>query len=78
MWREFWCREGRDADLVVVEGQGAIAHPGYAGVTLGLLYGVMPDAMVLAHTAGRERYAFPAPFRPFPKSLLKRVVDATL
>ena len=30
--------------------------PGYAGVTLGLLYGVMPDAMVLAHTAGRERY----------------------
>ena len=48
--------EGRDADVVVVEGQGAIAHPGYAGVTLGLLYGVMPDAMVLAHTAGRERY----------------------
>jgi uncharacterized NAD-dependent epimerase/dehydratase family protein len=48
--------EGRDADLVVVEGQGAVAHPGYAGVTLGLMYGVMPDAMVLVHVAGRERY----------------------
>jgi len=48
--------EGRNADLVVVEGQGSITHPAYAGVTLGLLYGVMPDAMVLVHTAGRERY----------------------
>ncbi len=48
--------EGRDADLVVVEGQGAVAHPGYAGVTLGLMYGVMPDALVLVHAAGRERY----------------------
>jgi uncharacterized NAD-dependent epimerase/dehydratase family protein len=42
--------------LVVVEGQGAITHPGYAGVTLGMLYGAMPDAMVLVHAAGRERY----------------------
>ncbi|MCI0452622.1 MAG: DUF1611 domain-containing protein, partial [Candidatus Latescibacteria bacterium] len=48
--------EGRDADVVIVEGQGSITHPGYAGVTLGLLYGAMPDAMVLVHTAGRERY----------------------
>ncbi|HXV13612.1 MAG TPA: DUF1611 domain-containing protein, partial [Candidatus Krumholzibacteria bacterium] len=48
--------EGRDVDLVVVEGQGSITHPGYAGVTLGILYGAMPDAMVLVHTAGRERY----------------------
>jgi uncharacterized NAD-dependent epimerase/dehydratase family protein len=48
--------EGRDADLVVVEGQGAVAHPGYAGVTLGMLYGAMPDALVLVHVAGRERY----------------------
>ncbi len=49
-------REGHDADLVFVEGQGSVTHPGYAGVTLGLMYGVMPDAMVLVHTAGRERY----------------------
>jgi uncharacterized NAD-dependent epimerase/dehydratase family protein len=48
--------EGRDADIVFVEGQGAITHPGYAGVTLGLLYGAMPDAMVLVHDASRRRY----------------------
>ncbi len=48
--------EARDADVVVIEGQGSITHPGYAGVTLGLLYGAMPDAMVLVHAAGRTRY----------------------
>lgn len=47
--------EGESSDLVFVEGQGAIIHPGYAGVTLGLLYGAMPDCMVLAHVAGREQ-----------------------
>ena len=46
--------EGAGVDLLFVEGQGAIVHPGYAAVTLGLLYGVMPDCMVLAHVAGRD------------------------
>jgi len=34
-------------DLIVVEGQGAINHPAYAPVTLSLLYGAAPDALVL-------------------------------
>lgn len=40
-------------DFVFVEGQGALAHPGYSGVTLGLLHGSQPDAMVLVHQPTR-------------------------
>jgi D-glutamate N-acetyltransferase len=48
--------EGSGADVVFVEGQGAITHPGFAGVTLGLMYGAMPDALVLVHDMARARY----------------------
>lgn len=37
----------RSPDLIVVEGQGAINHPAYAPVTLALMYGAAPDALVL-------------------------------
>jgi uncharacterized NAD-dependent epimerase/dehydratase family protein len=39
-------------DWVFVEGQGALNHPGYAPVTLGLIHGSAPDAMILSHIAG--------------------------
>jgi uncharacterized NAD-dependent epimerase/dehydratase family protein len=35
------------ADLIVVEGQGAINHPAYAPVTLALMTGAAPDALIL-------------------------------
>ena len=47
--------EGKDAELLFVEGQGSIIHPGYGGVTLGLMFGVMPDQMVIVHAASRDR-----------------------
>jgi uncharacterized NAD-dependent epimerase/dehydratase family protein len=47
----------RTADVVLVEGQAAISHPAYAAVTIGLLYGSAPDALVLCHRPGQERIA---------------------
>ena len=55
----------------VIEGQGAIFHPAYAGVTLGLLHGSQPDALVLCHDPLRTEISlFPGfPIRPLEETM---------
>jgi uncharacterized NAD-dependent epimerase/dehydratase family protein len=55
-----WLVEQGEAmgDWVIVEGQGSIDHPAYSSVTLGLIHGATPQAMVLVHKPGLLAHDF--------------------
>jgi len=54
-------RSAEGKEFIHVEGQGSLTHQGYSSVTLGLMHGVMPDAMVMVHYPARhvDDYDFP-------------------
>ena len=49
----------------VIEGQGSLFHPAYAGVTLGLVHGSQAEALVLCHDAARK-HVIGYPTYPLP------------
>ncbi|HEX9613946.1 MAG TPA: DUF1611 domain-containing protein [Bacteroidota bacterium] len=53
--REIDQSDAEGYEYILVEGQGALTHVGYSGVTLGLLHGSMPDAMILCHQPTRTK-----------------------
>ena len=54
-------------DWVIVEGQGSLDHPAYSSVTLGLIHGTTPHAMVMVHKPGLAAHDFDhLPERTFP------------
>lgn len=71
-----WLTPANDPDhWDVVEGQGSLHHPSYAGVTLGLIHGAQPDALVLCHEPTRTHMRG-LPKQPMPT--LEEAIDASL
>lgn len=64
-----------DTHLDVIEGQGSLFHPAYAGVTLGLLHGSQPDLFVVCHQPGR---AHMLGYPDYPLPTLEEVIELTV
>lgn len=71
-----WLTPGRDdGGWDLIEGQGSLFHPSYAGVSTGLLHGAQADALVLCHEPYRPHMRG-LPHYPVPE--LKACLEANL
>ena len=68
--------EHQDREFVVVEGQGSLVHPSYSAVTLGILHGVFPHAMVLCFEVGRTEVTGLEPLAIPPLTDIRRLAEA--
>jgi uncharacterized NAD-dependent epimerase/dehydratase family protein len=66
----------RHADIVLVEGQGSILHPGYSGVSLGLLHGSLPHALIACHQPSRTTFRHNAWLQIPPLAAVIRLHEA--
>ena len=64
-----------DGGWDLIEGQGSLFHPSYAGVSLGLLHGSQPDALVMCHEPTRTHMRG-LPGCPLPD--IERCLEANL
>jgi uncharacterized NAD-dependent epimerase/dehydratase family protein len=63
-------------DWVIVEGQGSLDHPAYSSVTLALIHGATPQAMVMVHKPGLVEHDFEhLPDASFPIASLPGYID---
>lgn len=74
---EWLVEQGEErGDWVIVEGQGSLDHPAYSSVTLALIHGATPHAMVLVHKPGLVEHDFDRlPDASFPIAPLPAFID---
>jgi uncharacterized NAD-dependent epimerase/dehydratase family protein len=67
-------------EILLVEGQGSLAHPRYSAVTAGLLHGCVPHGLIMVYEAGRKTISgMPhIPLTPLPRMVEAYLSMATL
>ncbi|MEM8700974.1 MAG: N-acetyltransferase DgcN [Pseudomonadota bacterium] len=70
-----WISPETEADnWQIIEGQGSLFHPSFAGVTLGLLHGSQPDGFIVCHEPTRTKMR--GVETPLPT--IQQVIDMTI